>query len=460
MCDPSCSKIATNPELVSIVLLFLDPLEEQSEMRLVSKCWYNAHEIAQRTDQHQLELLHDAKLTKRTNARSNLTEKELDALDQELCDCLHKLYNCNADGQESEELIQTMKHYLDCGATASKINPFQLTGHSHDSNVQDEVWGEYYRWPEVDFNLTCFILRLQKECERERSFGVEFLRFLSILQELVCSPCMSWRTHRYGHDGEPLPRLLLQVVMSGWACGPAHLYPNTLFGGHKRSLPVILQAWRLLRLMVYGACQRNSPILSLFQGSLEGADFVLCQNLPWSGCTCFAQDAIRLFLSCCGLDAVVQKIIEPSSDNPAAAIPFFRIPELNAAIRLTLSQQGNVTRDRYDSLLVHFLKYSWRTRPLKRCLRNALKRDANLRWLLLTSPTALTELCLRKDRSFFEQMLQLEARLLARITDNALQVLDYVRGRKERLVLLLDTIRSVRLQKDSVLGELLHHINT
>lgn len=58
-------------------------------------------------------------------------------------------------------------------------------------------------------------------------------------------------------------------------------------------------------------------------------------------------------------------------------------------------------------------------------------------------------------------MSQLEPRLLARTVDTALHVLETnVRGKKERLVHLLETIRAVRLGKDKVLFELMHQVYT
>lgn len=67
MCD-SKEKIMNNPEIVSHVLLFLDPLEEQDECRLVSKRWNEAYNIAQHFDQRQLELLYDSEVKQRTRA--------------------------------------------------------------------------------------------------------------------------------------------------------------------------------------------------------------------------------------------------------------------------------------------------------------------------------------------------------------------------------------------------------
>lgn len=402
---------------------------------LVCRRWrricHQQNSLLLQREQDDLTRLFHEKYWARKSRRQESNENTLQRLDHELCLVLSSVIEGPRVALPDivDGVLPEIVRLLDEGATASELDhhvrgPFRLNlGHCVD-------------WYEEDIPAAIF----------------------PILQELVCSPCTSWRHHRYMNVDdayrnrhisdytlrvteftERLPYFILNYVLSG----SAFFYCHWFF---VRAPPFAnrWQCWRLLQLMFLAALhsqqhqgQDKDETFHDFCLSL-GRNFLSHDPCHHSATDhYFIRHFVRFILPLVAPDTFIEMVGNSSF----------------VFLHCCFDSVLDFGRIGIHPDWVRLLHTFWGTKPMQRVLYSRVRHDHALRLILINH--CLEALCRRKDRKLLELLFRQETKVMLESgIPRALNLLRRTRGKTERLIRYFTAIQMTHRQRERVLQQL------
>ena len=433
-------------DILQSTLRFL-ALRDRKTCLLVCRKWHrvggNLNQVLARDEWGFLVLKHHQILPARCQQRAVTSAERIAEIDHELSELIlgnlaTAVHSCDETAQTS--ITTRMSKLLDAGATNSEI---QVDEHA-DYNLCDLLLG-------------CLV--------RQKENGIS--RIWTILVDLICSPCTSWRHHRwntgcdipswlwrnnrnyYGWNGCPLPWFLYNFVLFGdpRAWGPNVPLPPASFAAR-------CQAWRVLQLMLYSAHSDGSLASFLEQLSLG---FYTRPKYLMSPTSNFFLEQFAGFMREFPDETVWSVWM---SRQPIYALYYLLSLEQNTpTIRIENNNNDLVAATHHPKNIIilpwhGMLCALWSSHYFQRFFVRQLQWRHTLRVAVLEH--CLEALCRRKDRKVLELLFCREAHMMVTrgYLANAILWLEGSRGKTERLLVYFQAIQATSQQRERVLNEL------